>query len=365
MYSPEDHPHHQKKKRVGKACDSCRIKKTKCDGKKPCNKCLQDNKICVFTEKKKPKDKSYPSGYVELLETRLDLLTKSFEKIVQLLASNLPFVKDLILQENSELKESELSNLPNLDDVFIPINKVINYLINEENLLKNLPIDWENGALIAANFNKNNIESDSRQFAMHKSNIQDDSKDYIEEKQDDTPEFNPVKQEFDITDNMFLPLNEFPYSSGFVLANSATLNDGFNELSDFESDNNSIYSNPPALKQPSSPSVEGFKPHSLFSHSEELFNHGNSSLTSLTNNLENHRLSSTNVSPSSDEYGSRRSSSILTRSRSPSHQKLKTIGHIHKPIHKEKKPMGFDNDYTLPSDNINIPEFEDKLLDDV
>ena len=69
------HACHVKKKRVGKACDSCRIKKTKCDGKKPCNRCLLDNKICVFTEKRKVKEKIHPPGYIELLETRLDILS--------------------------------------------------------------------------------------------------------------------------------------------------------------------------------------------------------------------------------------------------------------------------------------------------
>ncbi|CUM48404.1 unnamed protein product [Debaryomyces tyrocola] len=40
-----------KNKRLDKACDSYRIKKTKCDGKKPCNRCRLDNKICVSTSK--------------------------------------------------------------------------------------------------------------------------------------------------------------------------------------------------------------------------------------------------------------------------------------------------------------------------
>ncbi|ODQ64833.1 hypothetical protein NADFUDRAFT_71218 [Nadsonia fulvescens var. elongata DSM 6958] len=72
----------RKHKRVGKACDSCRIKKTKCDGKKPCTKCLLDNKLCTYSEKRKPKEKQYPQGYVDLLESRLAILQKVLQSLV-------------------------------------------------------------------------------------------------------------------------------------------------------------------------------------------------------------------------------------------------------------------------------------------
>ncbi|THW35805.1 hypothetical protein D6D25_05154 [Aureobasidium pullulans] len=56
------------RKRVGKACDRCRLKKSKCDGSHPCTSCKADNAICVFGERKKSHDKIYPKGYVEMLE---------------------------------------------------------------------------------------------------------------------------------------------------------------------------------------------------------------------------------------------------------------------------------------------------------
>lgn len=71
-----------KKKRVGKACDSCRMKKTKCDGKRPCTKCSQDNKLCTYSEKKKLQERTYSSSYVELLECRIHILQDSIYKII-------------------------------------------------------------------------------------------------------------------------------------------------------------------------------------------------------------------------------------------------------------------------------------------
>lgn len=52
------------RKRVGKACDRCRLKKSKCDGSSPCSRCKADNAICVFGERKKSHDKVYPKGYI-------------------------------------------------------------------------------------------------------------------------------------------------------------------------------------------------------------------------------------------------------------------------------------------------------------
>lgn len=392
--SVEDH-HKYKKKRVGKACDSCRIKKTKCDGKKPCNKCSQDNKICVFTEKK-VKEKAYPNGYVELLETRLDLLTKSFEKMIRLSRPHLSFIDKLVSDADGGDSVAD-----NDDDEIIPINKVINYLIENEGLLKNLPIEWENGAMIAANFNANEVESSSLKFAAHKLKILGESPEHDIEVADH--KFKREVDEFDDYDDLNLqtlqqmPLDGFS-SGGFVIANSAALNDGLhsNDLSDFDSDSNSVYSSnaPPNLSMVNSnellsnnlgsPTYENFRAGSLFNEtSAGLFNQRNLSVSSLTNKLETHKLSSTTISPASTfesnhhhSHGSHSSlnSKRIQRPRSPSVQKLKNNGHIHKIPHIHSRSESFNNELInsngildndmLPSETIGL-NLEESLLKDL
>lgn len=137
-------PDHHRKKRIGKACDSCRIKKTKCDGRKPCLRCIADNRICSFTDKRKNKEKSHPPGYVDLLETRVELLTRLLEKIINLLEPHLPWLAKLM--ELARLEHAKL--LPVDEDTdkregYVPINEVVDHLISEHGLLKNLPVDWE------------------------------------------------------------------------------------------------------------------------------------------------------------------------------------------------------------------------------
>ncbi|GFF63605.1 Zn(II)2Cys6 transcription factor [Aspergillus lentulus] len=56
------------RKRVDRACNRCRSKKTKCDSGKPCCRCRADNAICILGARKKAHDKVYPKGYVKMLE---------------------------------------------------------------------------------------------------------------------------------------------------------------------------------------------------------------------------------------------------------------------------------------------------------
>lgn len=69
------------RKRVCKACDRCRLKKSKCDGSSPCNRCQTDNQVCVFGERKKSHDKVYPKGYVEMLEQQQEKLVNATREL--------------------------------------------------------------------------------------------------------------------------------------------------------------------------------------------------------------------------------------------------------------------------------------------
>lgn len=69
------------RKRVCKACDRCRLKKSKCDGASPCSRCKADNAICVFGERKKSHDKVYPKGYVEMLESQQAQLVAGLQEL--------------------------------------------------------------------------------------------------------------------------------------------------------------------------------------------------------------------------------------------------------------------------------------------
>ncbi|KAK4990663.1 Fluconazole resistance protein 1 [Elasticomyces elasticus] len=75
------------RKRVGKACDRCRMKKSKCDGNQPCARCQADNAICVFGERKKSRDKVYPKGYVEVLEHQQSQLVLGVQEMYHRLLS--------------------------------------------------------------------------------------------------------------------------------------------------------------------------------------------------------------------------------------------------------------------------------------
>ncbi|GKZ97227.1 hypothetical protein AnigIFM59636_011980 [Aspergillus niger] len=69
------------RKRVCKACDRCRLKKSKCDGANPCARCRTDNAICVFGERKKAHNKVYPKGYVEILEQQQTWLVNGLQEM--------------------------------------------------------------------------------------------------------------------------------------------------------------------------------------------------------------------------------------------------------------------------------------------
>ncbi|OCK85057.1 hypothetical protein K432DRAFT_378013 [Lepidopterella palustris CBS 459.81] len=64
MLPSEDRPN---RPRVARACDRCKIKKSKCDGNKPCENCKANNALCCVSALKR-RSTIYPAGYTELIE---------------------------------------------------------------------------------------------------------------------------------------------------------------------------------------------------------------------------------------------------------------------------------------------------------
>lgn len=381
--SPEEHHHHTKKKRVGKACDLCRIKKTKCDGKKPCSRCIADNKLCAFTDKKKHKEKIHPSGYIDLLETRLDILTKSLEKIVQMAEPHLPFLQDLMAKaraEHVQISLPESVDSVSRDAHYVPINEVVAYLISDLGLLDKEPVEWERGAEIAAKLLPTNINESALDFANHKLET-------LASNEGATAEEEAIQLNF----NSPVPtkLNHHSRTSSSESVES-TNNYASSITEQLNLDNISLGGFSTAqLQHPqaqllTSLGFENFpkRANLLFINNNDI--HSSSLLvSSLVNRFENQDL---------EETTRRRGLGSFKGPLSPSHQKMKLNGHVHKRGFQSHGHQGVQNnnfisnngnEFHLPkqfsstlslpdivssglSKNLDIPEtvFDDDFLFD-
>ncbi|KAL2127254.1 hypothetical protein VTI74DRAFT_11014 [Chaetomium olivicolor] len=87
-------------KRVWKACERCRMKKTKCDGEFPCKRCKDDGLICTAGTRKKTEFKQLPPGYAEVLENSQFALIATVQKLYSMVRNGEPW----------ELGEPELND---------------------------------------------------------------------------------------------------------------------------------------------------------------------------------------------------------------------------------------------------------------
>ncbi|KAK4236740.1 hypothetical protein C8A03DRAFT_16632 [Achaetomium macrosporum] len=87
-------------KRVWKACERCRMKKTKCDGEFPCKRCKDDGLICTAGTRKKIEYKQLPPGYAEVLENTQFVLIATVQKLYSMVRNGEPW----------ELGEPELND---------------------------------------------------------------------------------------------------------------------------------------------------------------------------------------------------------------------------------------------------------------
>ncbi|KAK3394286.1 hypothetical protein B0H63DRAFT_42066 [Podospora didyma] len=87
-------------KRVWKACERCRMKKTKCDGEFPCKRCKDDGLVCTAGTRKKTEYKQLPRGYAEVLENTQFALIATVHKLYAMVRNQQPW----------ELGEPELND---------------------------------------------------------------------------------------------------------------------------------------------------------------------------------------------------------------------------------------------------------------
>lgn len=74
----------QRKKRAVQACDPCRVKKTKCNGKAPCDRCAAENKPCIFTERRSTDNRTFSADQMLLIQQRLDVCSQSMLALADL-----------------------------------------------------------------------------------------------------------------------------------------------------------------------------------------------------------------------------------------------------------------------------------------
>ncbi|KAK2750884.1 hypothetical protein FQN55_001456 [Onygenales sp. PD_40] len=84
---PPEAPTHEPpiRKRVCKACDRCRQKKSKCDGELNCARCRAENVPCEYGKNKKATDKTHPKGYTESLERQQRQLVKGLQALYHII----------------------------------------------------------------------------------------------------------------------------------------------------------------------------------------------------------------------------------------------------------------------------------------
>lgn len=105
-----DESNDAKRRRIARACDMCRKKKIKCDGKMPaCSHCLNYKTECIFTQVEKKRNPPKGAKYIEGLENRLGRM-ESLLKLSGILNEESEDVPDL-----EKMKERFLANKAMVD----------------------------------------------------------------------------------------------------------------------------------------------------------------------------------------------------------------------------------------------------------
>ncbi|KAF5559204.1 c6 transcription factor [Fusarium mexicanum] len=70
-----------RRKKVLRACDRCRLRKTKCSGFPPCTRCQRDGFVCTTENEPKKEFRRLSSGYTEVSQTRDAALTATIQRL--------------------------------------------------------------------------------------------------------------------------------------------------------------------------------------------------------------------------------------------------------------------------------------------
>ncbi|KAK5663112.1 hypothetical protein OQA88_6529 [Cercophora sp. LCS_1] len=107
-----DDSNEAKRRRIARACDMCRKKKIKCDGKLPaCTHCINYKTDCVFTQVEKKRNPPKGAKYIEGLENRLGRM-ESLLRLSGLLGEDDNGATDLGMLEKKLAEKQQQSRQP-------------------------------------------------------------------------------------------------------------------------------------------------------------------------------------------------------------------------------------------------------------
>ncbi|KAI0490951.1 N-terminal binuclear Zn cluster-containing protein [Xylaria cf. heliscus] len=114
-----------KRRRIARACDMCRKKKIKCDGKQPaCTHCINYKTECVFTQVEKKRSPPKGAKYIEGLENRLGRM-ESLLRLSGLLgeddeATDLATLEKRLAEKRQQSKHGSLASQASLSNPTSP-----------------------------------------------------------------------------------------------------------------------------------------------------------------------------------------------------------------------------------------------------
>lgn len=163
-------PGGQNGSRIAQACDRCRSKKIKCDGKRPsCSQCSSVGFECKITDKLTRR--AFPRGYTESLEDRVRQLESENQKLLDLLD-----LKDEQMDLMSRVHYTQNQKYPNNSTSESDVkNETKNiYEINNNNERDDVNIKLEdddnNSIDSASNSNSNVIDEDEDTYLVKHTN---------------------------------------------------------------------------------------------------------------------------------------------------------------------------------------------------